>query len=270
MNIQNNFINLTDPVIFQSFGGEKFWERVDFNSGDTILEEGEESQDFYYIFSGSVKVTKSLKDSEKTQKQLATLMTGDFFGEGALLSDKSRGATVHAMAKTVLLKLSLANFQKLVQSDAQAAVGIVLGIVKVLNLRLQNMNERLVTLYNVGKYAHSTQVDQMIPGIFKDLVKAIEGGQFVLFGMDGLPQYQSEGIDEVTLNNFKVQIPDVANKLAVPGAPLSYTDENRAYCAVHNLKGELLAVLAAIINDATQDQDIQLLVTVSEQLGAML
>ncbi|MFA6024473.1 MAG: cyclic nucleotide-binding domain-containing protein [Candidatus Gracilibacteria bacterium] len=125
------FINLTDPVVFQSFGGDEYWTKVDFPAGSTILKEGEDSQDFFYIFSGSVEITTAMK-------LLATLGAGDFFGEAALLSDKERNATVTAVSDTVVLKLSQPKFEALVLKDAQAAVGILLGIVKVLNGRLQD------------------------------------------------------------------------------------------------------------------------------------
>ena len=112
-------------------------------AGTAILREGEGTEDFYYIFSGAVTVVKAVKGKTGLQEHLANLNTGDFFGEGALLSDKDRGATVTATTDCVLLKLSEENFNKLVLEDAKAAVGLVLGIVKVLNARLQATNEKL-------------------------------------------------------------------------------------------------------------------------------
>lgn len=143
---KNQFIDLTDPVIFQTFGGEEHWEKVDVPAGSVILKEGEESNDFYYIFSGGVTVVKALKMQAGVQEHLANLGAGDFFGEGALLSEKGRSATVTATTDCVLLKLSHENFDKLVLEDAQAAVGLVLGIVKVLNARLQATNEKLASV----------------------------------------------------------------------------------------------------------------------------
>lgn len=143
---KNNFINLTDPVIFQSFGGEEYWEKVDVPAGKVILGEGEGSNDFYYVFSGTVTVVKAVKSVPGLQNLLANLGTGDFFGEGALLSENERGATVTASSDCVLLKLSKSNFDKLILDDPKAAVGLVLGIVKVLNQRLFATNEKLAKL----------------------------------------------------------------------------------------------------------------------------
>jgi CRP-like cAMP-binding protein len=140
---KNLFINLTDPVIFQTYGGEEYWEKVDVPAGQVVLQEGEESTDFYYVFSGAATVVKAQKTQAGLSEHLGNLQTGDFFGEGALLSEEGRGATVTATSDCVLLKLSKENFDKLVLADAQAAVGLVLGIVKVLNARLQAANEKL-------------------------------------------------------------------------------------------------------------------------------
>lgn len=143
---KNSFINLTDPAIFLTFGGEEYWQKVDVPAGEVILGEGEGTDDFYYIFSGLVSVDKAFKSKAGLQRHLANLGQGDFFGEGALLSDKDRGATVTASSDCTLLKLSKENFDKLVLNDPHAAVGLVLGIVKVLNQRLQETNEKLAGL----------------------------------------------------------------------------------------------------------------------------
>ena len=142
---KNLFINLTDPVVFQSFGGEEYWEKVDVPAGQVILDEGEGTEDFYYIFSGLASVDKKMAGGG-LQRHLANMEQGDFFGEGALLSDKERAATVTASSDCVLLKLSEAKFKRLVQDDPDAAVALLLGIVKVLNARLQVTTEQLAEL----------------------------------------------------------------------------------------------------------------------------
>lgn len=269
-NIKHAFIDLSDPAIFQGFGGEAYWEKLEVPAGTVVVGEGGETTDFYYVLSGNLKVTKSLKDAENTQADLATLVGGDFFGEGALLSDKLRSASVSATADSVLLKLSQKKFEELLLADAQAAMGITLGIVKVLNLRLQSTNERLVVLYNVLRTVKTTSdAGVAIPSVLMDLGKVMHHDVFVLFGNDGLPRFNSEGLSEDEIMNFQMKIPDYANRLAAAGAPAYFVDEGMAFFSLKNSQG-VTGVLAAKICEACQVQDLPLLMTVAEQVGHLI
>lgn len=264
----NLFINLTDPAIFESFGGEKYWEKVDAANGGVILNEDEDTEDFYFIFSGSVSIDKSLNDGKGGQKHLANLLIGDFFGEGSLLSDRGRSATVKATSDCVLLKLSKKNFDAFVVEDPQAAVGLVLGIVKVLNVRLQNMNERLIALHNIAHIASveaKNDTQEALNEIIEQLVSVLHHGGLVLFGMDGLPKLQSKEMDAGLVEAFQMQVPEVANKLQ--GGEVSVRQDENFYCAVKNPQGQLTGIMAVVICDKCEEQDARLLTTVSEKLG---
>jgi len=264
-NIKNSFINLADPMIFDSFGGDDYWERIEAPAGTTVVSEGEGTQDFYYVLSGALDVMKSLGDEEGHQKRLAQLKAGDIFGEGALLSNSGRGASVLARIHTNLLKLSRAKFEELVQSDPQAAVGITLGIVKVQNGRLAHMNGRLVALYNVAKLTtqHAGEVNKVLPAILNE-VKRVVPGHHLVFNMDGLAQFQSEAANIETL---QMKIPDYANRLASAGAPPSFMDEKLFFTGIHDLQGSLKAVLASECAEEGTDEDLRFLVSVAELLG---
>ncbi len=263
------FLDLNDPVIFQSFGGTEVWEKVDVSAGTVILKEGEPSQDFYYIFSGAVRVSKALKDGSGQSKQLANLMAGDFFGEGSLLSSQGRSATVEAVANSTLLKLSRPKFETLVPKMPQVAMAILLGIVKVLDLRLFDMNEKLIALQKVGRLAAQmgSQPEQVVLAIFKEMAPVLHHQGFAFFGMDGLPKVLSEGIAQERLDAFSLHIPDYASRLQMPEAPEALVQEGQVYCAVRSLSGQMVGVLAAELEPEFIDQDLRLLVTVSEQIG---
>lgn len=272
MKLNRLFINLADPVLFQSFGGEEMWAKVTAPTGTKIFVEGEHSQDFYYIFSGTVSVDKSLKDEDNTQKHIATLGEGDFFGEGALLSDKTRAATVTVLTDAVLIKLSQKNFESLVVKDPQAAVGIILGIVKVLNARLQDTNERLVVLHHVAQLVREHQGDHgaVMQAIFKELEGVMHHGMLALFGADGVVQLQTEATDSGFLDSLMQGLPGIAASLSRPDAPESYVDGNRLYVGVRNLQGQVVATLGAQVCAGCQDQDAHLLLTIAEQVGHLI
>lgn len=269
--MKHAFIDLTDPTVFQSFGGETYWERVDVPKDTMILQEGEASQDFYYIFSGSVAVTKALNAAGE-KKHLANLVGGDFFGEGALLSDKMRSANVHATENTVLLRLSRAKFEALIQADPNAATGIVLGIVKVLNSRLQGMDERFIVLSNVVRFNRAFQGDaqRVIPAIFQELLRVMPEARFVLFNTEGLPQFMSEGWSQDQVNTLQMSIPDVAHTLQQKDYPDSLLKQEHYYCALNGLQGAWKGVLAVPLPKHYQDQDLRLLSTVAEQIASLL
>lgn len=265
MDIRNSFINLADPMIFDSFGGADFWERVEVAAGSPVVLEGEGTQDFYYILSGSVDVMKSLGDAEAHQKRLAQLKSGDIFGEGALLSDAGRGASVIATSPTQLLKLSRPKFESLVQSDPQAAVGITLGIVKVQNGRLAHMNARLVALYNVARFTTEYGGDpaKVLPVILAE-IKRVVPGDHVIFNMEGLVQYQTEAAQTETL---QMKIPDYANRLAAVGADPAFLEDTLVFTAIRDRQGQIKAVLASHLAEVTEEEDVRFIVSISELLG---
>jgi MFS family permease len=77
--------------------------RVEAATGDVVIREGESGDLFYVIESGEVEVTKE-------GRHVATLGSGDYFGEIALLRDVPRTATVTALSDTVLQALDRATF----------------------------------------------------------------------------------------------------------------------------------------------------------------
>lgn len=270
--MKNLFLNLSDPNVLQMFGGNDYWEKVEFPEGQSILKEGDASQDFYYIVSGNVKVTKALSE-ESVSKHLATLGAGDFFGEGSLLSDKGRGANVTASSSVTLLKLPAAKFEKLVAEDSQAATGILLGIVKVLNARLYAMNQRMVALCDITRITrqYAGNLDLMVPAIFKELSKAIDHFSIVIFGMDGLPKYKSQEIEASVLEKLQSHVPDYANRFLTVGAPESFLDsDGSAFCAVRKIDGTLAAILSAELCEEYKDEEIRLLNNIAEQIGSVI
>ncbi len=261
----HSFINLADPMIFNSFGGDEYWEKLEVDSGFRILNEGEESRDFYYILSGTVDVIKALEDGKGHQKVLARLQSGDIFGEGSLLSDKGRGASVVAASHSVLLKLSKKKFDRLVLSDPQAAVGITLGIVKVQNGRLANVNTRLLAMYKLSKLIVEThaELESLLPAALNE-VKRVLPGDFALFNMEGLLVAASQSAQ---VESLQLKIPDFANRLAAKSAPSFLIDDSIVFISLSTIEGRLSAILAASVEEPLGDEDLQFLTSFTELLG---
>jgi MFS family permease len=89
-------------------------ERVDITTGDVVVHEGDESDRFFIIESGLVRVTAS--DGHLLREE----GPGDYFGEIGLLRDVPRTATITAAADTVLLALDRDEFLDAVTGQGEA------------------------------------------------------------------------------------------------------------------------------------------------------
>src|SRR6185369_2705582 len=69
-----------------------------FRSGQVIFSAGDPGDGFYVIESGRVQILASFAGTEP--RILATISTGDFFGEMAVLDDAPRSATAKAETDT--------------------------------------------------------------------------------------------------------------------------------------------------------------------------
>lgn len=83
-------------------------------AGETILKKWEVSNGCaYYINSGKVKVMQG-------SEEIATLETGGFFGEVALITDEPRNATVEVVEPTELQVFLKDDFLTLLQQSAHS------------------------------------------------------------------------------------------------------------------------------------------------------
>lgn len=87
-------------------------EPIHANSGDMIIRQGDAGDYFYMLNEGTALVTRVV-DGENEAIELTELSAGSGFGEAALLSDKPRNASVSMITDGVLLRLSKANFVRL-------------------------------------------------------------------------------------------------------------------------------------------------------------
>jgi len=90
-------------------------------AGETIFKHGERGNFFYVIESGAVSVQLPMvkENGETGYVERATLSSGEYFGEMALLMDAPRAATVTATAPTTLLKLSARDFAGLLDKSKE-------------------------------------------------------------------------------------------------------------------------------------------------------
>ena len=116
-----------------------FWKfGKDFPKGSVLFREGELGRDMFIIQKGKVQVRKRVGASEKV---LAELADGEFFGEMALLMGMDRSATVEVIEDSKILVVTPETFASLLKSN----IDIALKMLKKMASRLRALNEHLET-----------------------------------------------------------------------------------------------------------------------------
>ena len=87
-------------------------EPVEYGDGDTIVEQGEQGDNFFFMVEGEALVSK-VEENGADAVDLTTLKEGDYFGELALITDKPRAATVVAKGPVKCVCLNTQAFIRL-------------------------------------------------------------------------------------------------------------------------------------------------------------
>lgn len=107
-----------------------------FPAGATIFREGDPGYEMFIIFSGTVRISRTVAGVEE---ELARLKKGDFFGEMAVLEDfPQRSATAQAVSEVEVLRLGKADLEAFLANPKAA-----LGLLERLSARLRETTERL-------------------------------------------------------------------------------------------------------------------------------
>ena len=97
---------------------------VEFDAGDTVIQEGEPGDSFFVTVSGQAKVVAGGKTVHR-------LIPGDHFGEISLLDGRPRSASVVAETPLSLLRLPRASFLRLVKDDADLARALLASLARM-------------------------------------------------------------------------------------------------------------------------------------------
>lgn len=104
-----------------------------FQPGEVLIEEGHDSQDAYFLYSGTAAAYKNMNGGER---RLGPLNEGQLFGEMAYLLKEKRTATVRAETEVVALVLPPAMLEQLMRHSAPLSRRIIATLCK----RLEQMN----------------------------------------------------------------------------------------------------------------------------------
>ena len=79
------------------------FEPVELSPGERLFSQGDPGDSLYIVVSGKIRISRG---PENHERQLATFVRGDIFGEEALLYQQPRSATVSAIDQAQLLRLN--------------------------------------------------------------------------------------------------------------------------------------------------------------------
>lgn len=102
--------------------------------GETLLREGDSSNELYWLVHGRLEVLKKLQGQ---YIQVSTIEAGELVGELAFLDQKPRSATVKAITDCQLVKLEYGEFQEMLAAQPKWMKKILL----TLTTRLRKMSE---------------------------------------------------------------------------------------------------------------------------------
>ena len=116
--------------LLQNASGDK----KTFSKGEIIIHEGDTNADsMYFVVSGNVNVYKAY--GKANELMLATLNTGDLFGEMSLFLNEPRTASVIADGDVILMEIKENNVYDIMSNNPKVAYDIV----ETLCTRLKNM-----------------------------------------------------------------------------------------------------------------------------------
>ena len=112
---------------------------ADFKAGVVLFEEGQPGEFMYVVQTGEVEIRRMVGETERV---LAVLPAGEFFGEMAILNGRPRSATAVVRTDARLLVIEGKTFEAMLRARPE----IAMRIIKSMAGRLDNANHHIELL----------------------------------------------------------------------------------------------------------------------------
>ncbi|XP_001362933.1 cAMP-dependent protein kinase type II-beta regulatory subunit [Monodelphis domestica] len=120
-----------------------------YKDGEQIIAQGDSADSFFIIESGEVKISMKRKNKQEVEEngaiEIARYSRGQYFGELALVTNKPRAASAHAIGTVKCLAMDVQAFERL--------LGPCMEIMK---RNIANYEEQLVALFGTNMDIDST------------------------------------------------------------------------------------------------------------------
>lgn len=111
----------------------------DFKAGTVLFEEGQPGDFMYVVATGDVEIRRKVGETERV---LAVIQPGDFFGEMAILNSRPRSATAVVRIDSRLIVIEGKTFEAMLRARPE----IAMRIIKALAMRLESANQQVELL----------------------------------------------------------------------------------------------------------------------------
>ncbi len=115
--------------------------------GKMIFNEGDAGDKLYIILKGEVEIFKKIGDTR--EEVLATLKTGDFFGEMSLIEQQPRSASARARGKLSALTMSKQDFDLVLKASEPMAAKIYRFFAQTCSKRLREADEKIKRIMQI-------------------------------------------------------------------------------------------------------------------------
>jgi len=118
---------------------------VELAGGETLMRQGEPGDAMYITVSGRLRTY--IADEDGRQRMVREVTRGQVVGEMSLYTDEPRSATLVAIRDSVLVRLSKAEFKRLLAISAQVSIALTRQIIRRLQTEsAPTTNDRPVTI----------------------------------------------------------------------------------------------------------------------------
>jgi len=145
----------------------------EYADGHVVFSEGDPGDSMYFIVEGHVRIEKLAQAAGALPKTLTVLEAGDYFGEMALMDQKSRSASAVAAGGARLLRFSKAAFDELQQQRGGVGINVLFAMIRTSSERIRRLTTQVVVYDEVGKaIGEAPDLQSLLDVILKQLLAA--------------------------------------------------------------------------------------------------
>jgi len=124
------------------------WEAKKYTKGETIVVEGSQGMEIYFIKSGVVHILASmtLANEHQKDKEIAKLSSNDFFGELAIFDNTTRSATAIAFSDCEIIVIDGSALLSFMNSNPEKGYQVLYYFLKQTAHRMRKNNIRANTI----------------------------------------------------------------------------------------------------------------------------
>jgi CRP-like cAMP-binding protein len=116
----------------------------EYRAGEPVFFQGDPGLGMYIIQEGNVSIT--IADHKGTEKELAVLSAGDFFGEIALLDESPRSANAVCVTDCLLIGFFRPDLFEIIEKNTALGIKIVLKLAEIVAQRLRATDQEISKL----------------------------------------------------------------------------------------------------------------------------